>query len=79
MFAYSDSFAERCFEHMFLAEELDGKYETLNASLSELNKTVFCSEKFMANYVTSAYIIKENSQWSHGNNHVFYVDFACKD
>ena len=34
-----------------LAEELDGKYETLDASMSELNKQVFCSKRFIKNYV----------------------------
>ena len=38
--------------YIVLAKELDGKYETLDAIMSELNKAVFCSERFITNYVT---------------------------
>ena len=72
---------------MISAEELDEEYETLVASLSELNKTFFCSERFMANYITLSLGNKKHSieisrikkRKIHGDNHVFYFTFACGD
>ena len=50
--AYAHSFAQRCFQDMLSAEELDDEFQTLDASLLELNKPFSCSERFMANSMT---------------------------
>ena len=61
MFAYADSVAQRCFQDMLLAEELDGEYKTMGASLighSSVKKVLW--------QITLNWDVK-----SHGANHVF--------
>ena len=72
---------------MLSAEELDDEFETLDASLLELNKPFFCSERFMAYSITlslgnkklSIEISRVKKRKIHVDNHVFYVTFACED
>ena len=45
--AYALSFAQRCFQDMLWAEELDDEYKTLGASMLELIKRFFYSERFL--------------------------------